>query len=168
MIYMTKNKPKLITFNPVLEDMASMLIKQKGYSNFQDVCRAGIIALYDDTFPPYKNVSLRGSDTEEDVVKRATMKAKSKAILEEQEELLKNEHKVKMCKRVLYGEVTDNDTCRYTQYTMTDDNVLEIPLAQVSPAIAENTMFLPSREAVLKNRKSVARLFAKYEEKYEK
>lgn len=156
-----RNKSRLIAFTPALEEMIEMIQRQKGFLNFQDVVRAGVINLYDDTFPAYKNVTLRGADSEEDVVKRATLKARTKQIMEEKEEELKNEAKHNICKRVLNGEIINGETCRYTQYTIKDDNIIEIPLSQVNEAIAENTMFIPSREAVFKARKSVKKMFIK-------
>lgn len=151
----------------MLEKM-DMLMKHHSYINLTELFRHAMNKLYNDTFDyKYKPVTaVSGLNKEEIALKNAEIKAKAKGVTEKVFNDQKLEKKIQMCSDLFDGEVKEdengNKVCVYTQYTIGGDNEITIPLVQVDPVVASNSVFLPSKEAIFKNRPDVRK---KYEKK---
>ena len=155
---------KLITFNSRNIEMMNAISAEIGLETAGEICRRGIEELYNKYFKPYSTGS-KAVLTPEAQFQSAQIKAKAKHIEKKTQEELKYEKKIKMCQRSLGGEVEENPdgsrVCVFTQYTLSGDNKLTIPLAQVDPIVAETSLFMPSKASIFKNRPEIEKLFNK-------
>lgn len=161
-------KRKTFLIDGTMEEKMELLRKHNSFINLTEVFRLAINELYNNTFDyKYKPNPLlpTTATTEETAIKNATIKAKAKHVAKKTAEDLRLESKVNMCNTLLGGEVVENPdgskVCVFTQYTLSGDNSLRVPLAQVDPIIAETSLFMPSKAAIFKNRPEVKKHYEK-------
>lgn len=161
------NRTKPINFSPRSLDMIEEIMKQTGFSSIAAVVTRSIEELYKNTFKygadPLTKTGL--NDNDDVITKKAEAKAKEKIATKQAEQDVKFAPKIDMCINLLGGEVEENENghkfCRFTQYNLAGDNESLIPLMQVDPIIAETSLFMPSKEAIFRNRTDVKEKFSK-------
>lgn len=152
-----KKLRKVITFSKVNIDMMEALALKTGWVTPSEIVRRALEELHGKYFKPYVVGGITPS-TEGDAVRSAELRAKSKHIESKRLEELQNEKKALICTDLLKGEVVDG-MCVFTQYTLKGDNRMTLPLSQVDPIIAETSLFMPSKEAVLNKRPDLQEKF---------
>ncbi len=159
-----KTLKKLITFTPRHIEMMEAIAAQSGWDQPTEIVKRGLEELYIKYFPAYKTNKPTG-DTEEAIIKTAVIRAKAKAAAIKTEEDLYEQEKVTMCEELFNGVAEERSDgvkiCRFTQYTLRGDTEINMPLSQVGPTTANNMLFIPSKEAIFRNRKEVEKLFNK-------
>lgn len=162
-----KTKPtKLINFSNRSLDMIEAIMNQTGFNTVTAVVTRGIEQLYKDTFKygadPLTKAQLNDDDTT--LIKKAEIKAKSKIAEKDAELTAKQAPKIDMCVNLLGGAVEENENghkfCRFIQYNLNGDSESLLPLMQVDPIVAETSLFMPSKEAIFRNREDVKEKFS--------
>lgn len=151
----------------LLEKM-ELLRKHNSLLTLTEVFRLSVNTLYNSTIGNYKfkaDPNLSTNVTVEEVaIKGARLKQKVKQITEEEEQKLRIEKKINMCKDLFNGEMSeDNKYCVFTSYGLKDDTEIKLPVNQIDPIVAQNSLFVPSMESIFKNRKDVRKIFSKVE-----
>lgn len=160
---------KLLNYSDTHKKMIDDLKKRTGIDNANTLIVNAIVAYHKSYFPAYAQGGGVFADPEETMEDKAKRKAEEKRLIKEAEEMAKLKPKIEMCQNLLGGEIETNENgfkfCRFTQYTLSDDNSLKIPILQVAPIIAETSLFMPDRETVFKKRPDIKKLFSKLEKK---
>lgn len=161
-----KNNKKLITFSDRSLEMAEAIGSQIGINKLTQIVARGIEELYKQTFKYGKDPFNEGgaNDSEEVLIKKAVRKVKASQTIKEEQDKARLEPKINTCLNILGGEIETNENghkfCRYTSYTLKDEQSQLIPINQVDPVLAETSLFIPSREAIFNNRPEVAKRFS--------
>lgn len=146
-------------------EMMGAIQKEIGAKTETAVFEASIVALYKSLSKYGKDLLTddKSDDSEETLIKKAKIKIKTQELIKDEEENARLQPKIKICTSILGGEIEENENrhkfCRYTSYTLKEDQSQLIPLRQVDAVLAETSLFIPSREAVFKNRPEVAKKF---------
>jgi|2_EtaG_2_1085320.scaffolds.fasta_scaffold20009_4 hypothetical protein len=151
----SKANKKLIKFSDRNIQMMNEIATKGGWATATEIVKRGIEELHMKYFR-YNKPAL----DEKLVIKTAQVKARAKVEAQKTKEDMRLEEKIKVCTQTLKGEV-QNNMCMFTQYAVlpSGDKKMEVPLTQVDPVLAENSLFLPSKEAVLKARHALKKVF---------
>jgi hypothetical protein len=149
-------------------DKMELIRKYESCLTLTEVFRMAINLLYKEGVGIYKNnkIGVGIGNNEEYAIKNAQLKVKTKMAMEKAEQDERNTKKVSMCEDIFNGEVMEKAdgsmVCVYTSYNAWDeklDEVLELPLAQLDTQLADNTVLVPSKDAVFKNRSEIKKKF---------
>lgn len=154
---MSKNN-KLINFSDIHLQMIEDLKNQTGMKTMTAIVHAALAALHKSYFPAYRANISSGPQTEEEAISKAKIKAKANKALKDEEELLRLQPKIDICVNGLKGSVeVDEKGYRYCVFTQFRSNASEdarqkLPLKAVDPIMIENSLFMPSKYRVLRDR----------------
>lgn len=161
-----RTNKKLISFSNRNLDMMDALMEETGWDTPTQIVKRGIEELYRQTFKYGKDpIGSTEVNTEENLIKKAIVKVKAKKLIKEAEDNAKLQPKIDFCLNNLLGQVETNEGgykfCRFTTYTLKDDQSQLLSIKQMDPILLETSLFSPSKEAVFKHRPAIKKLFNK-------
>lgn len=144
-----KSKNRGIAFSDKQEEMIKEINEHLGLKSFSSIIHYAIAELHRTLcfIPAYKQ---KTKTPEEKIKDRIDMKK-----LEEEAKL---QERIDCCVNDFFGEAI-NGVCYYTSFGMTEeeDKKEELDLVSCYPEIAETTIFIPTKEAVLNARPKLAK-----------
>lgn len=159
-----KTKSKVILLNERQQEMLQMLQYETGMSNTSAVIYMCIDEVYSRRFPAYKVNNLKSTAGGTEMLElKAKNKMRSKAIEIEEKENIRKEKKRQICTTYLFGETRgegDDEVCAFNTY-FADGHAEEqvIPIMQCDVSLADNNLFIPSKEIVLERNPKLAKKF---------
>lgn len=157
-----------VVFTKRQMSMIEQIAPEIGVSTVTAVLERGMELLYAKTFPAYSTRQAGGKQKEKTTLKPeqiAVNKVEAKALEKKAEQERKEKEKSTICIRELYGRVEDdgngNKYCIFPTHTTENTSEMKIPLLQSSPIIAKTSIWMPSKEAVLKARPDLKKTYGK-------
>lgn len=150
------------------DDMVEQIARELGIFTFTAVIENAIDLYHKKTFPSYV-VRQSGEGQKETTnltpSEIAANKVESKELVKKAEQNRKDSEKSLICTRELFGKVIDdgngNKYCVFPTHTPNASGELKVPLMQASPIIAKTSIFMPSKEVVLKARPDLKKIYGK-------
>lgn len=167
-----KKIAKNIKFTERHLQMAQDIAEKEGWTDFTAVIHACLAFKHSKTMPPdyilnrssarHTVSGAKGAPTAADV---AIAKVRLKSEIVKAEHEAKENVKTKICTEVFKGKVfldaSGAKVCKFvTRYANElNDKEQQIPLLQCDPSIAKNNLFVPTKEAVLKVRPELKKIY---------
>lgn len=149
-----KSIRRTIVITERMNEMAEEIAKQKGLTTFTAVVETAISLLHSKTID-YKVLATKNPSTGLSPEELARVKVQKKNDEKKAEQDMKDEHKAKICERMLFGKV-ETDTvghkyCVFSVHNKFESKESKVPLSQADPVIARS-VFMPDKATVLKAR----------------
>lgn len=146
-----KKKPHQLLLTERQLEMVEKLKKETGMTSTSYIFFQALDSLHKAYFPAYRQggSSFQSGSLEDRARAKIDMKAMTEKV--KQDNFIKE--KTDICINQFHGRVEDG-ICFYTSYgfTPSDDMELNAELEECTEMLAENTLFIPTKEAVLKHR----------------
>lgn len=146
--------------------MAQQIAQELGLSSFTAVMERGLDMIYNKTFPAYiprQSGAKTKENTQLTPEQVAENKVEAKELAKRAEQARKEKEKSTICIREMFGRVEDdgngNRYCVFPTHTTESSSDLKVPLMQASPIIAQTSIWMPSKEVVLKARPELKKLY---------